>query len=112
LFCRLYMHTSLSREGVLAILEKHFGKAKKLGISDCSFGGFDIMIRKNDEFHAEKLRMYPDGFLYYELTAEVEIYKDIIPVMNEISKVLWSAGITTVISCDKEEELNHYIMGL
>ena len=106
------MHTSLSREGVLAILEKHFGKAKKLVLSDCSFGRFDIMIRKNDEFHAEKLRMYPDGFLYYELTAEVEVCKDIIPMMNDISKALWSAGIPTVISCDKEEELNSYIMGL
>ena len=106
------MHTSLSREGVLAILEKRFGKAKKLGLSDCSFGGFDIMIRKNDEFHAEKLRMYPDGFLYYELTAEAEIYKDIIPMVNEISKALWSEEIPTVISCDKEEELNSYIMEL
>ena len=112
MFCRLYMHTPLSHEEVLTILEKHFGKAQKRGISDFVFPNFDIMIRKNDEFHAEKLRMYPDGFLYYELTAEIEIYKDIIPMMNEISKVLWNENIPTVISSDNENELNGYISKL
>lgn len=106
------MHTDMSREGVVGVLEKRFGRAEKRGISDYGFGRFDIMIRNNDEFHPDRLRIYPDGFLYYELTAEVEIYKDIIPTMNEISKVLWNADIPTVISSDNENELNDYISGL
>ena len=112
MYCRLYMHTGSSREGIVKILAKHFGKPKNISVSDCSFGRFDICIRKNDSFHADKLRMYPDGFLYYEYTAEVDIYEDIIPTANEISVILWEAGIPTVISCDEEEELNRYISEL
>ena len=112
MFCRLYMHKPLSREEVLTILEKHFGKAQKRGISDFVFPNFDIMISRNYSYHADKLRMYPDGFLYYELAAEAEVYKDIIPTMNEISKVLWSENIPTVISSDNENELNGYISKL
>ncbi|SEL40467.1 hypothetical protein [Ruminococcus albus] len=112
MYCRLYMHTDMSREDVVGVLEKRFGRAKKRGISDYGFGRFDIMIRNNDEFHPDRLRMYPDGFLYYELTAEADVYEDIIPTMDAISKVLWGAGIPTVVSCDEEEELNRYIMGL
>lgn len=105
------MHTSFSIDRIVKVLAARFGKPQKQGISDFGFGGFDIHIRKNDEFDADRLRMYPDGFLYYEYTAETEIYSGHFSVMDEISKTLWDAGIPTVISCDDEEELNRRICG-
>lgn len=112
MYCRLYMHTDIPQEKIVSLLTKHFGAPKKIGISDFVFNSFDICIRRNDSFDKNKLRTYPDGFLYYRYTAEAEIYKDIIPTMNKLSETLWDAGIPTVISADNEDEFNSYVFGL
>ena len=55
---------------------------------------------------------YPDGFLYYELIAEFEIYDNYIQITDQILKLLWDDRIPAVVSCDYEEELNRYIFSL
>lgn len=111
--CKIFMHTpGLSRENIIAILEKKFGRAQKESLSCFKFKAFDILISKNGEYDPNKLRTYPDGFLFYEMTADVEIFEDHVTTMNDISEVLWDNGIPAVISCDDEDELNEYIFGL
>lgn len=107
------MHsTGLSREDIIRILEIKFKKAEKESLSHYKFKDFDVMLSKNDEYDPNLLRTYPDGFLYYEMTADIDINDEHIPIMNDISKVLWDNGIPAVISCDDEDELNKYIFGL
>lgn len=68
-----------------------------------------MTLKENEDHDRNKLRTYPDGFLYYEITAELEIYEDHIRVTDEIPEMLWDNGLPAVVSCEYEEELNRYI---
>ncbi|HCJ41301.1 hypothetical protein [uncultured Ruminococcus sp.] len=110
MFCRLYIHGS-SVKSAAAQFEKRFGRAVKCG-KDHRFAAFEMTLKENNEHDRNKLRTYPDGFLYYEITAELEIYEDHIRMTDEILKMLWENGMPAVASCDYEEELNRYIFSL
>ena len=112
MYCRLYMHTGITPDDIAKLLAKRFGKFIRQGTRGLVFDGFEICIMKNESYDKNKLRTYPDGFLYYRYTAEAEIHKDIITTMNTLSEVLWDAGIPAVISADNEEEFNAYVFGL
>ncbi|MBE6874868.1 MAG: hypothetical protein E7493_13345 [Ruminococcus albus] len=107
MFCRLYIHGS-SVKSAAALFEKRFGRAVKIG-RDHRFTAFEMTLKENNEHDRNKLRTYPDGFLYYEITAELEIYEDHIRVTDEIPEMLWDNGLPAVVSCEYEEELNRYI---
>ena len=108
MYCRAYIHAP--SEAVVSVLGRHFGTARREH-SKCYFREFEIYIRKNDEYDQSRLHTYPDGFLYYETTAEIEIYDDYIRVTDDILRILWENGMPTVVSCDYEDELNRYIFG-
>ncbi len=93
------------------MFEKRFGRAVKCG-RELNFTAFEMTLKENNEHDRNKLRTYPDGFLYYEITAELEIYEDHIRMTDEILKMLWENGMPAVASCDYEEELNRYIFSL
>ena len=76
---------------------------------ELNFAAFEMTLKENNEHDRNKLRTYPDGFLYYEITAELEIYEDHIRVTDEILEMLWDNGLPAVVSCEYEEELNRYI---
>ena len=110
MYCKLYIHCS-SVGSVTALLEKQFGNYTKKN-NWYYFRDFDIVFDMNDEADCNKMRTYPDGFLYYELTAELEIYDDHIRITDRILKLLWDDQLPAVASCDYEEELNRYIFSL
>lgn len=91
-----------------ALFEKKFGRAVKCG-REFNFTAFEMTLKANEDHDRNKLRTYPDGFLYYEITAELEIYEDHIRVTDEILEMLWDNGLPAVVSCEYEEELNRYI---
>lgn len=110
LYCKLYIHCS-SVKLIAALLEKEFGNSTKK-MSNYCFQYFDVIIYMNEETSYIKMRTYPDGFLYYELKAEFEIYDNYLQITDQILKLLWDNRITAVVSCDYEEELNRYIFSL
>ena len=110
MYCKIYIHSD-SEGAVKLVLEEKFG-AVQINRSTYYFCGFDISIRSNDEADRNKMRTYPDGFLYYELIAEAELYEDHIKQTDEILRVLWENNMPAVVSCGYEEELNRYIFSL
>lgn len=110
MYCKLYMH-SASVETVISALESNFGTARNEH-SSYFFKDFDISIYKNKEADANRLCTYPDGFLYYELIADMEIYGDHIRITAQILRLLWDHQMPAVVSCDYEDELNAYIFSL
>ena len=110
MYCKIYIHCS-SIKSVAALFEKEFGNSAKKSSCYC-FQKFDVIFDKNSETNYNKMRTYPDGFLYYEIIAECEIYNDHIQITDQILKMLWDNQIPAVVSCDYEEELNRYIFSL
>ena len=110
MYCTLYIHGE-SAETIRFVLEEQFGAATiKAGC--CCFPHFDISLIRNKEADANKMRTYPDGFLYYEFRAELEIYEAHIQVTDAILKSLWEHHMPAVASCDYEQALNDYIFSL
>lgn len=110
MYCKLYIH-SPSIESVVSILESRYGAAREK-LHDYYFKQFEIYIFKNCETDTNKLRTYPDGFLYYEIIAETEIYDNHIQITDTILQLLWENNMPAVVSCDYEKELNDYIFNL
>ena len=110
MYCKLYIHCSSVRS-IAALFEKEFGNPTKKMNCYC-FRNFDIIFNMNKETNQNKMRTYPNGFLYYEIIAECEIYNDHIRITDQIMKILWDDQIPAVVSCDYEEELNRYIFSL
>ncbi len=110
MYCRLYIHFP-SVKTVVTLLENKFGASKKK-MNCYYFQGFDVIFDMNEEANYNKMRTYPDGFLYYELKAEFEIYDDYIQITDQILKLLWDNRIPAVVTSDYEEELNRYIFSL
>ena len=108
--CKLYIHGD-SVQTIVSLLEQQFGAAKtKAGCY--FFPEFDICFDRNDEADANKMRTYPDGFLYYEWIADLDIYDHYIRITDTILKLLWENRFPAVASCDYEAELNRYIFSL
>lgn len=70
---------------------------------------FSIDVSKNDEFHEQKSNEFPDGFLYFPLSIEIDIHFDdevkASAMVDKILKFLWSNDYSAVASCDFEELL-------
>ena len=105
MYCKLYIHCA-SIDTIISVLEKYFGKTNNRIISTYYFPEFDISIHKNKEADMEKIHIFPDGFLYYENIADIEIYSNYIEITDSILRFLWKHNIPTVASCDYEQELN------
>lgn len=110
MYCKLYIHSS-SVESAILIFESQYGIARK-ELNNYYFKQFDIHICKNKETDTNKLCTYPDGFLYYEIIADVCIYDNYIQITDTILRLLWQNNMPTVVSCDYEKELNDYIFKL
>lgn len=109
-YCKLYIHSS-SIESIISIFERQYGAARK-EFNNYYFKQLDIHICRNKEADINKLRTYPDGFLYYEIIADVDIYDNHIQITDTILRLLWQNNMPSVVSCDYEGELNNYIFRL
>ena len=110
MYCKLYIHSDAAST-ILSVLKKQFGVPEKKACCYI-FHAFDICISKNKEADSNKMRTYPDGFLYYECIAELDIYDPYIQTTDAILKLLWEHQLPAVASCDYEAELNRYIFSL
>lgn len=109
MYCKLYIHCD-SRESVVSVLEEVFGPSEKEVVSTYTFNDFEIHLGKNDEADINKLHIYPDGFLFYEIVADIDIDHDYIQITDRILRALWKRNMPTVVACDYEEELNRFVM--
>ena len=109
MYCKLYIHCD-SCESVVSVLEEVFGPSEKEVVSTYTFKDFEIHLSKNDEADINKLHIYPDGFLFYEIVGDVDISRDHVRITDRLLRALWQGKMPTVASCDYEEELNRFVM--
>ena len=72
--------------------------------------GYSIEVDANDEYDAIKEKHFPDGFLFFPFTIEIDIYDNIkketaAQEVGGILKFLWENGYTAIASCDFEDLL-------
>ncbi|MBR6771405.1 MAG: hypothetical protein IKM28_09300 [Lachnospiraceae bacterium] len=108
MYCKIYIHSE-SKERVLSCLEDEFGVYIQ-SLNDYYFEQFEIHLYKNKEENINRIHLYPDGFLYYELIADVEIRERHIEITNQILRCLWKNNLPSVAACDYEKELMEYGM--
>ena len=108
MYCKLYIHCD-SRESVVSALEEIFGAAEE-ELSTYTFKDFEIYLDENDEADINRLHIYPDGFLFYEIVGDVDISHDYIRITDLILRTLWKRNMPAVVACDYEEELNRFVM--
>lgn len=93
---------------IIAALENRFGRAER-NTGTYRFRQFECSLRRNKETNFNRLCTYPDGFLYYEIIADMEIPENHVAVTADILRQLWQNRIPAVASCDYEQELNAYL---
>jgi hypothetical protein len=110
MFCRIYLSgTSIDSKELLTSL----GILLKAGIIDGRYlekKGYSIEIRSNDDFDAIKEKEYPDGFLYFPFSAEIDFQDKVTEVyaseeVGIILNYLWEKRYTAIASCDFEDLL-------
>ena len=109
MYCKLYIHCD-SRESVVSALEAVFGPSEQGVVSTYTFKDFEIDLHKNDDADINTLHIYPDGFLFYEIVGDVDIFHDHIRITDCILRALWKRNMPTVASCDYEEALNRFVL--
>ena len=72
--------------------------------------GYSVEVRPNEEYDEKKEKIFPDGFLYFPYSVEIDIHDDVDKVcaaeeMSEILRFLWRNGYTAIASCDFEDLL-------
>ena len=110
MFCRIYIKGKNVNEIDLLISISNVLKGKLVKNQYIEKTGYSIEIRTNDEFDFYKAQNFPDGFLFFPYSIEIDIIEDIKmeDVVNEISKILnffWQNSFTAIASCDFENLL-------
>ena len=105
--CIFYLHCA-DVQTIIAALKSQFGAAES-HLSTYHFRQFECSLRRNKETNFNRLCTYPDGFLYYEIIADMEIPEHHVAVTAELLRLFWQNRIPAVVSCDYEQELNAYL---
>lgn len=110
MFCRIYASFDNNRVSSLIgeianVIDATIDNSKYI-----EKNGYSIEIRYNDDWHCEKAKSYPDGFLYFPYSIEIDI-EDFISEeeaaceVNKILEVLWNNKYPAIASCSFEELL-------
>ena len=109
MYCKLYIHCD-SRSTLIDTLQKKFGNARCDGIASYKFEEFSIDVHSNKESDKQKQHIYPDGFLFYELLADLDIEGDYVRITDSILRFLWEMNYPAVACCDYEDEINKRVL--
>lgn len=110
MFCRIYLSGKRTSSKELLISIGKLLQAELIDERYLEKNGCSIEIRLNDEFDEIKQKEYPDGFLYFPYSAELD-FQDNIPIsyaseeVGIILQYLWENGYTAIASCEFEDQL-------
>jgi hypothetical protein len=109
MFCRIYISKEdIDRKELLKSISEVM--RAKLDGAYIEKSGYLVSVTLNDECDEIEAKRYPDGFLFFPASVEIDIQDDV-SVENaaeEVSKVLtflWMNNCSAVASCDFEDLL-------
>lgn len=107
--CSIYVNGDRVRKQFLLFELCDLLEAKPIDSSYIENDIFSISINKNDEYDEEKAKEFPDGFLFFPLVIDVDLYlEDEIKasiIIDKILNFLWSNNYSAIASCRFEQLL-------
>jgi len=108
MFCKIYVTSKeISVDILLNLIAAYFGKPNS--DKELIFGESLLSVRLNDDFNKKKEIDFPDGFLFFKILVEIEIYdqnlNEIKLVIKEILHLIWSKKYAAVAACSFEHDL-------
>jgi hypothetical protein len=109
MFCRIYVNGYKVRKQFLLFQLCDLFKEKPKDNSYIENDIFSISVSKNDEYNAEKAKAFPEGFIHFPLSIEIEIHfmneVEASVIINKILNFLWSNNYSAIASCKFEHLL-------
>lgn len=110
MFCRLYVTGRIIDRKSLLITLCSLLETEPINDAYIEKDKYSIEVRPNDEYDEMKQRIFPDGFLYFPFSIEIDILDDmpnmhIIKEVGRILKFLWVNNYSAIASCEFEDLL-------
>ena len=110
MFCRIYVSgEGIERRGLTVAVCDLLG-AQLVSEKYIEKDGYSIEVRPNDEYDKMSEREFPDGFLYFPLSIEIDIQdgiskEDAAREVGGILEFLWEGNYAAIASCEFEDLL-------
>lgn len=110
MFCRIYVTAKNIEGSTLLLSVSHFLDSKLVNSRYIETNGYSIEVRPNADFNDDKQLIFPDGFLFFPLSIEIDMIDEITrevaaKKVGEILDFLWKSGYAAIASCDFENLL-------
>lgn len=107
-FCRIFVNSTISQEEMKDGIVLALGAVTRRSSIVTEYAEFDLT--KNESADSELSRSFPDGFVYFNFTIEVELTpsSDLKNYFNQIGTLLlffWDNNHPAVAACDFESDL-------
>lgn len=108
MFCKIYVtFKDISVDEVFNLIASYFGKSNS--DQELEFRKSILSVRLNEDYNKEKEVDFPDGFLFFKVLIEIEIFdddlKEIKTMVREILHLLWAKKYAAVAACPFEHDL-------
>lgn len=110
MFCRIYItRESINSKDLLVAVSNLLG-AELVSNKYVEKDGYSVEVRSNDEYDKKKEKIFPDGFLYFPFSIEIDILDEITKedAAGEVGRILeflWENNYTAIASCNFENLL-------
>ena len=110
MFCRIYITRKPILRQELLISISNLYRSELVRNLYIERDGFSLDVTKNDEYDENKSKIFPDGFLYFPFSIEIDFSDEISEEsaakdVGELLEFLWKNNYTAIASCDFEEIL-------
>jgi hypothetical protein len=110
MFCRIYVYNKEIEGGELLDEIREFLNVELVDGKYIEKEYFSLEVRPNDEFDLKKSTVFPDGFLYFPCSVEIDFaeeysIKEASHTVGDLLKFLWMRKYPAVASCEFEELL-------
>ncbi len=110
LYCHMYVESDGSRQELSEVIAQAInGTLENFTVV---LPLIEVDIRKNKDFDEALRKEFPDGFLYFRYSLDIDAspgqtLENQIKMVADILEHLWSRGYPAVAACDYEDELPH-----
>jgi hypothetical protein len=101
--CKIYVSFSKSLKSIRDKIYKNF--STKIVSTE-----IQIYFNDNEDYNKKEMYNFPDGFLYFEYTIDIEmkeLEKQNVSILNDILNWFWNNNIPAIASCDYENQLTN-----
>jgi hypothetical protein len=108
LYAGVYVQSRLGKSELLGLISEKLGG--QIDFDSMTTFQMDIYLDENEQYDQEKIKRFPDGFLYFRYLLDVDqsdVGEDRIYMeqLSQLLEFLWSIDTPAVAACDFEQQL-------